>query len=188
VEPLRREISELLAIFTQRLHSQSPSCEKPFALFKDIWQEQQWDLVHLAVLDARGRQAFIDVVLRVFLGALFSNYPQVPAFQSYHRIHQVGGASFTSGRSFWSSHILFLTALASGFWPLSTAMCSDPRRSVITTLPLRSKWLLTPNPPIRSLRTIDCAFVAAGASNIAPRCAHNRRAYLRKCVTPTPSI
>ncbi|KZV93774.1 hypothetical protein EXIGLDRAFT_673733 [Exidia glandulosa HHB12029] len=65
VDPTRDDISRLLAAFEDAHNAQTSS--RPFALFKSIWMQHGWDLIHLKVFDPRGREAFLDVMCRLFL-------------------------------------------------------------------------------------------------------------------------
>jgi Small nuclear RNA activating complex (SNAPc), subunit 1 len=66
VNPFREDVSRLIEAFrTQYLHLRPT---QPFSLFKSIWNAQGWKWVHLRVFDARAREAFLKVSVRVFLG------------------------------------------------------------------------------------------------------------------------
>jgi hypothetical protein len=43
---------------------------RPFAVFKDVWNEFGWPWLHLKTLEDRSRDCFLEVVMRLFLGAL----------------------------------------------------------------------------------------------------------------------
>jgi hypothetical protein len=66
VHPLRDDISTLVQTFVERYaHDQTA---QPFALFKSIWGNHGWPWLHFKVLDARSREAFLKVTIRLFLG------------------------------------------------------------------------------------------------------------------------
>lgn len=51
----------------ERVHPQ------PFSVFKQLWRSQGWCWLHFKVFDGRGRESFINVVLRMFSGSHFRN-------------------------------------------------------------------------------------------------------------------
>jgi len=66
VHPLREDILHLIHVFHERYVSTQPS--HPFALFKTIWMSEGWQWMHFKVFDPRGRESFILVTARLFLG------------------------------------------------------------------------------------------------------------------------
>ena len=66
VNTCRTDIDRLTDLFVQEYAHDDTA---PFALFKDIWQEQGWTYMHLKVFDARTRRTFLTVVCRLFIGA-----------------------------------------------------------------------------------------------------------------------
>lgn len=68
VEPMRDDIMTLLVAFVTAYAREPLEPEKPFELFKTIWKDQGWDLVHLKVLDARARVTFLRNVIRLLVG------------------------------------------------------------------------------------------------------------------------
>ncbi|KAF8519131.1 hypothetical protein BU17DRAFT_48010 [Hysterangium stoloniferum] len=87
VEPMREDIANLLTAFTTVYAREPLEPERPFALFKSIWKSEGWDLVHLRVVDPRGRITFLRTVMRLLVermdpaehilirvGALFALY------------------------------------------------------------------------------------------------------------------
>ena len=64
VEPLREDISKLIASFTDQFND----TVEPFALFKKLWTEQGWCWLHMRAYDGRARQTFIRTTERVFAG------------------------------------------------------------------------------------------------------------------------
>lgn len=64
VEPTNDDISRLLSAFENTCKSSS---EQPFQLFKSIWVQQGWDLIHVKVLEPRGREVFLATMTRLFL-------------------------------------------------------------------------------------------------------------------------
>lgn len=73
VEPLREDVTTLVNLFAQRYVETWPPTE-PFALFKRIWSEQGWCWLHFRVLDARSREAFVNVTERILVGAASAQY------------------------------------------------------------------------------------------------------------------
>ena len=71
VDPMRDDINRLLVVFVTAYAKEPLEPEKPFELFKTIWKDQGWDLVHLKVLDARARPVFVSNVTRLFIGTHF---------------------------------------------------------------------------------------------------------------------
>ncbi|KAF8490739.1 hypothetical protein JB92DRAFT_3007748 [Gautieria morchelliformis] len=87
VDPMREDISTLLVAFVTAFAREPLEPEKPFEVFKTVWKDQGWDLVHLKVLDARAREVFLRSVMRLLVermepdehslirvGALFALY------------------------------------------------------------------------------------------------------------------
>ena len=85
IDALRTDIQQLASVFSLRYQvaflvsdgarlpeptssSSSGGCSSPFTLFKELWEEYGWNLLHLKVLEIRARETFISVVLRSFLG------------------------------------------------------------------------------------------------------------------------
>jgi Small nuclear RNA activating complex (SNAPc), subunit 1 len=68
VDPMREDISTLLVAFVTAYAREPLEPEKPFELFKTIWKDQGWELVHLKVLDARAREVFLWNVMRLLVG------------------------------------------------------------------------------------------------------------------------
>ena len=66
VEPLREDLRTLTDLFSE----QYEAVERPFELFKKLWTEQGWCWLHLRVYDGRGRQMFLRITERVFIGTL----------------------------------------------------------------------------------------------------------------------
>jgi len=66
VDLAREDISHLITVYTER-YSRSPPAH-PFALFKDIWNNQGWTWLHFKAFDARSRDAFLKVTMRLFSG------------------------------------------------------------------------------------------------------------------------
>jgi hypothetical protein len=65
VGPLRDDVLTLTHIFVEQY---ARSQERPFALFKRIWDEQGWVWMHFRVIDSRAREVFLNVTCRSFLG------------------------------------------------------------------------------------------------------------------------
>jgi hypothetical protein len=68
VHHLRDDVLHLIQAFHDQYYQTRPT--QPFALFKEIWNAQGWQWIHLKVFDGRAREAFLNVTTRVFLGAL----------------------------------------------------------------------------------------------------------------------
>lgn len=66
VKALRDDISTLVFRFHEAFSQ--PGCTKPFALFKNVWQNLGWNWLQFKVFDNRSRHTFLDVTLRLFLG------------------------------------------------------------------------------------------------------------------------
>jgi hypothetical protein len=82
VHPLRDDILSLTHIFADRYLQTLPA--QPFALFKSVWNDQGWPWLHFKVLDARARDTFLAVTMRLFMGE-FSDFISgiaAEAFQS----------------------------------------------------------------------------------------------------------
>jgi hypothetical protein len=69
VQPLRDDISALALAFADAWACSTEQC-RPFALFKEIWNGFGWPWLHLKTLEDRSRDRFLQVVMRLFLGAL----------------------------------------------------------------------------------------------------------------------
>ena len=75
VDALRKDVLELGQTFAEeysvrRTDGEQPN-PRPFRLFKTIWARDGWQWLHLKILEARPREAFVSVVLRIFLGERF---------------------------------------------------------------------------------------------------------------------
>lgn len=70
VHPLRDDIMNLINIFHIEYMQTQPA--QPFALFKRIWNSQGWIWMHFKVFDARARDTFLGVTMRLFLGVSIS--------------------------------------------------------------------------------------------------------------------
>ncbi|KAJ7596872.1 hypothetical protein C8J56DRAFT_299611 [Mycena floridula] len=68
VTPLRQDIANLVADYEEQ-YIQSPTT-KPFSLFKALWTSQGWPWLHLKIVDARSRDVFLAVTMRLFLESL----------------------------------------------------------------------------------------------------------------------
>lgn len=69
---MKEDIEHLTRLFSEQFEQTKPA--QPFTLFKTVWQDLRWPYLHFRVFDARGRDAMIKVVLRLFLGVSFSEY------------------------------------------------------------------------------------------------------------------
>lgn len=105
IDPTREDISRMLSSFEDSCTAQTIS--RPFALFKSIWAQHGWDLIHLKVLDGRGREAFLDVMCRLFLGAYSNDHAPTLLSLIDLRVHSPRPNPFAqSGRPFRSLHFL----------------------------------------------------------------------------------
>lgn len=66
VDPAREDINHLICVYTER-YGMFP-ISQPFALFKDIWNNQGWTWLHFKTFDARPRDTFLKITMRLFLG------------------------------------------------------------------------------------------------------------------------
>ncbi|OAX44404.1 hypothetical protein K503DRAFT_765024 [Rhizopogon vinicolor AM-OR11-026] len=73
VDPAREDINHLIRVYTERYGMFPPS--QPFALFKDIWNNQGWTWLHFKTFDARSRDAFLKVTMRLFAERLAESEP-----------------------------------------------------------------------------------------------------------------
>lgn len=67
VEPLRRDIEQLLSTFNAHYTSTAPP-RRVFSIFKEIWVSEGWNNLHLSVIEDLDRDAFTLTVFRLFLG------------------------------------------------------------------------------------------------------------------------
>lgn len=65
VHAARADIDCLVQQYSQQY---AHSTNRPFALFKDIWQAQGWSWIQFKVFDTRSRATFLRVVMRLFSG------------------------------------------------------------------------------------------------------------------------
>lgn len=72
VESFRDDLNNLISTFEDEFSRTTDDENKvnPFALFKNIWTRQGWHWLHMKVLEIRGRDCFVHVVYRLFLGEL----------------------------------------------------------------------------------------------------------------------
>ncbi|KAJ7783617.1 hypothetical protein DFH07DRAFT_788425 [Mycena maculata] len=64
VKALRDDITTLVHNFHEQYKQDN---NKPFALFKTLWNAQGWKWMHFKVFDVRTRETFLDVTVRLFL-------------------------------------------------------------------------------------------------------------------------
>ncbi|KIJ68202.1 hypothetical protein HYDPIDRAFT_165121 [Hydnomerulius pinastri MD-312] len=64
VHAARADVDKLIQLYTQKYGKTHPS--HPFACFKDIWVDQGWTWIHFKVFDARSRETFLRVMIRIF--------------------------------------------------------------------------------------------------------------------------
>ncbi|KAI6007222.1 hypothetical protein EDD15DRAFT_2153593 [Pisolithus albus] len=64
VDPAREDVSLLLQSYAEQYERLRPL--QPFTLFKDTWVSQGWTWIHFKIFDARSREAFLKVMMRIF--------------------------------------------------------------------------------------------------------------------------
>ncbi|KAI6153698.1 hypothetical protein BKA82DRAFT_4092994, partial [Pisolithus tinctorius] len=64
VNPAREDVSLLIQCYAEQYERLRPL--HPFTLFKDIWVSQGWTWIHFKIFDARSREAFLKVMMRIF--------------------------------------------------------------------------------------------------------------------------
>ncbi|KAH7929337.1 hypothetical protein BV22DRAFT_1192087 [Leucogyrophana mollusca] len=64
IHPARDDINTLINVYTEHYAKSHPS--RPFNLFKEIWQSQGWTWLHFKVFDARSRETFLKITMRLF--------------------------------------------------------------------------------------------------------------------------
>jgi hypothetical protein len=70
VEPLRRDLHRLIAQYSAGYaESHYPH---PFQAFKSLYYELGWNWLHLRELERRARSVFLQTVMRIILGRLYS--------------------------------------------------------------------------------------------------------------------
>ncbi|KAF5385283.1 hypothetical protein D9615_001387 [Tricholomella constricta] len=65
VKAFRDDITTLIHSYHEQYTTTQPG--EPFLLFKALWSSQGWKWLHFMVFDDRTREAFLNVVLRLFL-------------------------------------------------------------------------------------------------------------------------
>lgn len=70
VNPCRQDLAALIEKFTRKYIDTNP--EHPFTLFKAVWTELGWSWLHFKVFDARARDSFLHVTLRIICGTMVS--------------------------------------------------------------------------------------------------------------------
>ncbi|KAF9244550.1 hypothetical protein BU15DRAFT_71525 [Melanogaster broomeanus] len=71
IHPAREDIDQLIQLYCHQYAKTHPT--HPFTLFKEIWVSQGWTWIHFKVFDARSREAFLRVVIRLFLERISAN-------------------------------------------------------------------------------------------------------------------
>lgn len=66
IHPLRDDILHLIHVYTEQYVQTQPA--QPFELFKTIWSGLGWTWMHFKVFDARSRDMFLRITMRLFLG------------------------------------------------------------------------------------------------------------------------
>jgi hypothetical protein len=66
VDALHEDVQNLTRTFAEWYPRSHPA--QAFAVFKSIWSSQGWTWLHFKVLDARSREVFLTVTLRMFVG------------------------------------------------------------------------------------------------------------------------
>ena len=64
VDPLRGDLTNLVVLYATQCNQST----QPFELFKKLWTEQGWCWLHMRTFDGRGRQAFLRITKRLFIG------------------------------------------------------------------------------------------------------------------------
>ncbi|KIK30399.1 hypothetical protein PISMIDRAFT_26828 [Pisolithus microcarpus 441] len=109
VDPAREDVSQLLQSYAEQYERLRPL--QPFTLFKDTWVSQGWTWIHFKIFDARSREAFLKVMMRIFtehmgvtetplrrVAALFGLYTFLNAqpSMSMPKLHSVSQVEVTS--------------------------------------------------------------------------------------------
>lgn len=84
VHAARADIDSLVQQYAQQY---AHSLDRPFALFKEIWQSQGWSWIQFNVFDARSRAAFLRVMMRLFSG---EHVRGIPASLAEHVRERIG--------------------------------------------------------------------------------------------------
>ncbi|KAF9229117.1 hypothetical protein BS17DRAFT_690239 [Gyrodon lividus] len=71
IHPARADVDQLIQVYSREYAKMHPS--HPFTLFKAIWVSHGWTLIHFKVFDARSREAFLRVMMRLFLERMIVN-------------------------------------------------------------------------------------------------------------------
>lgn len=69
VDPLRDDIGTLVNEYFQAW-SLEYEAGKPFSVFKNVWKRMGWPWMHFKTLEARSRERFLEVTMRLFLGEI----------------------------------------------------------------------------------------------------------------------
>ena len=77
VNPLREDVKGLGSEFERKCLEQDPVSSSPFTLFKSLWKEQGWDVLHLKCMEPRSRAEFLKTIHRVFLGEYIERHASV---------------------------------------------------------------------------------------------------------------
>ncbi|KAG1749835.1 uncharacterized protein EDB91DRAFT_1197140 [Suillus paluster] len=64
VDPAREDIDHLIQVYIERYGRSPPP--QPFVLFKEIWTNRGWTWLHFKAFDARSRDSFLKVTMRLF--------------------------------------------------------------------------------------------------------------------------
>jgi hypothetical protein len=67
INALRNDINNLISTYYEQYTNIRPV--RPFLHFKTLWSSQGWKWMHFMVFDHRARESFLNVTLRLFLGA-----------------------------------------------------------------------------------------------------------------------
>ena len=79
VDSLREDILVLIQAFAEAyIRATDPT--QSFTLFKATWTAQGWPWLHLRTLDARSRDKFLAVVVRLFIGQRVLPFSQVGCY------------------------------------------------------------------------------------------------------------
>ena len=69
VDAVREDVTLLIQSYADQYERARPV--QPFTLFKDIWVSQGWTWIHFKIFDARSREIFLKVMMRMFTGELY---------------------------------------------------------------------------------------------------------------------
>lgn len=68
VDAARADVTSLIQRYVEQYENMHPS--RPFTLFKEIWVSLGWIWIHFKIFDARSRETFLRVMMRIFTGGI----------------------------------------------------------------------------------------------------------------------